>query len=103
MKKLMFAAAAAAIAFTSTGAVVAQSDWPGYSYGGVLRAGPGMEYQQVGSLGDGDWIAVLQDTGVWMDGYQWFYIDSPLGTGYHWGGIMCIDGQDHPEGMFGVC
>jgi NhaP-type Na+/H+ and K+/H+ antiporter len=31
-------------------------------YGGVLRDGPSMEYQQVGSLGEGDWIDVLEST-----------------------------------------
>jgi hypothetical protein len=96
-------AAVAAISLSFIPAVSAQSEWQGYSYGGVLRDGPGTEYQQVGSLVDGDWISVIENTDVWTDGYQWFYVDSHLGAGYQWGGIMCIDGQDYPDGMLGIC
>lgn len=73
----------------------------GHSYGGVLRTGPGMGYRRAGSLQDGDWIDVITPTGDWFDGYQWYYVNTHLGEGYHWGGIFCTE---YPlEGVLTTC
>jgi hypothetical protein len=73
----------------------------GMSYGGVLRSGPGMNYRRIGSLSEGDWIEVLEATDEWMGDYQWFYVNSPLGEGYHWGGIFCT--RDELDGVLTTC
>ena len=75
----------------------------GFSYGGVLRAGPTMDAAKVASIQKGDEVEVLEDPGVWMNGYKWFKVRTPHGTGYHWGGIFCITGDTLPEGVFDNC
>ena len=74
----------------------------GLSYGGILRAGPGMDYPKLGSLQPDDDINILEDTGIWFDEYKWFKVDSPIGVGYHWGGIFCTQGKA-PEGVLSSC
>lgn len=74
----------------------------GTSYGGVLREGPGTGFRRFGSLVEGDWLDVLEPTGVWSDGYQWYRVDSPVGVGFHWGGIFCTQGVVL-EGVLGAC
>ncbi|NDW03478.1 SH3 domain-containing protein [Jiella pacifica] len=74
----------------------------GLSYGGILRAGPGMDYAKLGSLQPDDDINILEDTGVWFNDYKWFKVDSPIGVGYHWGGIFCTEGRA-PEGVLSSC
>jgi len=75
---------------------------PGYSYGGKVRSGPGMQYRQIGSLQEGNRINILNGTGVMMNGYEWFEIRYRNGrTGYQWGGIMCS--QNHYPTIFRVC
>jgi hypothetical protein len=79
-------------------------DFPqvGESYGGKVRNGPGMQYQQVGSLREGDAIDILNGTGVFMNGYEWFRIRFRGGSiGYQWGGIICS--QKPNPGIFQVC
>jgi len=69
-------------------------DFPmnGQSYGGKVRSGPGMSYGQAGSLREGDPILILNDTGVVMNGYNWFHISYRNGRrGYQWGGIICSE------------
>ena len=62
----------------------------GKSYGGTVRSGPGLQYQQTGSLREGDAIQIVSGTGVMMDGYEWYQIRYRNGRpGYQWGGIMC--------------
>ncbi|MEM7692843.1 MAG: SH3 domain-containing protein [Pseudomonadota bacterium] len=64
----------------------------GRSYGGIVRAGPGLNFNRVTSLGEGAPITLLRDTGVAMNGYNWFEIQYRGGrTGYQWGGILCAD------------
>lgn len=75
----------------------------GYSYGGQLRMGPGMEFAKQASVTQGEPIKVLADTGVWMDGYKWFKVRTSQGTGYHWGGIFCIPGDVPAEGVLDNC
>jgi hypothetical protein len=69
---------------------------PGKSYGGKVRGGPGLQYQQVGSLREGDRIRIMTGTGVMMNGYEWFEIRYRNGrSGFQWGGIMCSQ-KPHP-------
>lgn len=82
-------------------------DVAGQSLGGKLRAGPGMEFRDIGSLREGAEIRILNNTGVAMNGYDWFQIELlELGAGhgavYQWGGIMCSKGSLVP-GIFTVC
>ncbi len=75
---------------------------PGMSYGGKLRSGPGMNYNQIGSLQENEDLSILGRTGVQMNGYEWFAIALTNGkTGYQWGGIMCS--QHGLPGVFGQC
>lgn len=75
---------------------------PGKSYGGKVRGGPGLQYQQVGSLREGDRIRILNGTGIMMNGYEWFQIRYGNGrTGFQWGGIMCSK-SPHPT-IFKTC
>ncbi|WP_068411709.1 MliC family protein [Labrenzia sp. OB1] len=67
-------------------------DFPqqGQSFGGKVRSGPGMQYQQVGSLYERDSFLILNATGVMMNGYEWFQIRYGNGqTGFQWGGLLC--------------
>lgn len=73
----------------------------GLSYGGNLRSGPGMEYSDVGSLAEGEPITILEASGVWWNDYQWYYISTPYGDAYQWGGILCASSVY--EGIYGVC
>jgi len=75
----------------------------GFSYGGQLRKGPGMEFGKLASILKGDQVEVIEDTGVWFDGYKWFKVRTPRGTGYHWGGIFCITGDSAVDGVFDNC
>ncbi|MEO9530100.1 MliC family protein [Roseibium sp.] len=69
-------------------------DFPqsGKSYGGNVRAGPGTQYRDIGSLGDGTAIVIVNGTGVLMNGYEWFQIRYGNGkSGYQWGGLICSE------------
>lgn len=73
------------------------------SWGGVVRSGPGMETNRVDSLREGEAVEILQDSGVRMNGYNWFQIRYRGNkTGYQWGGIMCGRSQPVP-GVYEVC
>ena len=76
-------------------------DIPGRSYGGKLRAGPGMDFDQIASLEEGDAITILANTNVAMNGYDWFLVQLPDGRqGYQWGGLLCSDAL-HVIGIYG--
>ncbi|UIJ73792.1 SH3 domain-containing protein [Aurantimonas sp. HBX-1] len=75
----------------------------GMSYGGVLRSGPSMNHRRIASLREGDHLDVLEDTGVWFNDYKWFLVSTPQGTGYHWGGIFCVDDASRTDGIFSDC
>ncbi|MCB8839747.1 SH3 domain-containing protein [Aurantimonas sp. VKM B-3413] len=75
----------------------------GYSYGGILRAGPGTDSRKITSLRNGERIDILKDTGVWSGGFKWFEVQSDAGRGYHWGGIFCIAGDKAAEGVLAAC
>ncbi|MEX2629966.1 MAG: SH3 domain-containing protein [Tistlia sp.] len=60
---------------------------PAGSWGGKLRAGPGTDYPQTGSLAEGERVTLLERTSVLRDGLPWFLIELSDGrTGYQWGG-----------------
>lgn len=79
------------------------TDMRGQSYGGVQRSGPSMNSRKLGSLYEGDNINILEDTGVWFNDYKWFRIDSPIGVGFHWGGIFCTESDQRPDGVLSTC
>ncbi|MBV2183213.1 MAG: SH3 domain-containing protein [Rhizobium sp.] len=82
---------------------MAIEDLSALSYGGVLRAGPGMDSRKKASIRLGQRIELLEATGIWTDDYQWFKIRTASGTGYHWGGIFCTSGGPKPEGVLYDC
>ena len=80
-----------------------QINAPGLSLGGKLRNGPGMDFASIGSLAFGTPVTLLEDTGVEMNGYRWFFIQQSNGnTGYQWGGIMCAP-ESNVAGVFESC
>ncbi|WP_417685102.1 DUF4189 domain-containing protein [Roseibium sp.] len=75
----------------------------GQSLGGKLRSGPGMNYRQTGSVSEGTWLTILNNTGVHYDGYDWFEVVFDNGArGYQWGGIMCSNGP-RIQGIYSSC
>lgn len=73
------------------------------SWGGKVRAGPGMEYAHVTSLKEGDSVDLIGLTDVEMNGYPWFHIQYRGGSeGYKWGGILCAK-DIWVEGLFERC
>lgn len=104
MRFLSVLVAIGLLALSSTSHASPDVDFPqpGQSFGGKVRSGPGMQYQQVGSLREGNPILILNGTGTLMNGYEWFQIRYSNGSvGYQWGGIMCSQ-KPHP-GIFQVC
>ena len=75
---------------------------PAQSWGGIVRAGPGIEYDKLGSVAERTPIEILARTGDIMNGYPWFQIRFGDGVGYQWGGIIC--GVNQPiDGAYEVC
>ncbi|MEP3232139.1 MAG: hypothetical protein ABJO30_04870 [Hyphomicrobiales bacterium] len=73
------------------------------SLGGSLRNGPGINYQKVGSIRGRAPITLVRNTGVRMNGYDWFEIIAPKGRrAYQWGGIMCSP-RHYIAGVFERC
>lgn len=68
--------------------------YAGRSFGGNLRAGPGMNFADVGSTYDGQPMTLLADTGVYMGNYSWWIVQLQNGQQAHqWGGLLCAPGQ----------
>ncbi|PCI85834.1 MAG: hypothetical protein COB24_11645 [Hyphomicrobiales bacterium] len=63
----------------------------GKSLGGKVRDKAGMNSLQVGSLFEGNSIVITGNSGVDMNGYDWFEIEFGGRKAYQWGGIMCSD------------
>ncbi|MEP0521401.1 MAG: MliC family protein [Hyphomicrobiales bacterium] len=61
------------------------------SWGGIVRSGPGMHHEKLGSLYEGQKITVLHRTHEIMNGYPWMAIEfgDYKQRGYQWGGIIC--------------
>lgn len=75
----------------------------GYSYGGRLRSAPDAQSAALGSLREGEAIRILENTGVWFDGYIWYRVLTRQGEGYHWGGIFCANIGESLEGVLARC
>ncbi|MGE0039523.1 MAG: SH3 domain-containing protein [Xanthobacteraceae bacterium] len=75
----------------------------GQSWGGIVRAGPGQEFDKLASLKEGDPITVIEQSKE-MDDYFWYKIryGKQNRTGYQWGGIICAVGQT-VQGALGQC
>jgi hypothetical protein len=64
------------------------------SCGGVVRSRPTMNSRKVASLREGKRIEIMERSGVWMNGYEWFRIGyNNNKVGYQWGGILSADDQ----------
>ena len=72
------------------------------SWGGIMRAGPGMNYRKLASLREGEWIMILERTDTFMGDYPWFKIKARGRIGYKWGGILCSVGPQI-DGTFQQC
>ena len=60
------------------------------SWGGKARAGFGKNYDQIGSLQNGDPVVLLKRFDVASSEYPWFELTFKGGqVGYQWGGILC--------------
>lgn len=76
---------------------------PAMSLGGHVRSGPGMAHMTLGSTQEGAPITVLENSGVVMQGYPWFFIREANGDrGFQWGGIIC-DPAGQIDGVFAQC
>ncbi len=75
----------------------------GQSLGGKLRNGPGTNFRQTGSISEGTWLTILNNTHITFDGYDWFEVALDNGQrGYQWGGIMCSNGPKI-QGIYNSC
>ena len=75
----------------------------GKSLGGIVREGPGINYRRLRSFRNGRNVRILANSGVRMNGFDWFQIS--LGnnrTAYQWGGIMCSN-RFLLKGIYRVC
>ncbi len=62
----------------------------GQSFGGNVRSGPGTNFPRTDELSEGDHVVIIRDTGVGMNGYNWFEIGYANGkSGYQWGKLLC--------------
>lgn len=62
----------------------------GFSFGGNLRAGPGTNFADVGSTFNGQQLTLISDTGVNLNGYNWWVVQLQNGQQAHqWGGLLC--------------
>ena len=70
-----------------------------FSWGGIVRSGPGQQYRKVGSTREREPIQVLKMTRIFSNGYPWFIIKTKYLQGYQWGGILC----DHSRPNASYC
>jgi hypothetical protein len=70
--------------------------------GGAVREGPAMKSTLVDTLNQGDKITIIEDTGQSMNGFNWYKIKYQGGKGYHWGGLICVQGEAIP-GVLSNC
>lgn len=73
------------------------------SWGGIVRDGPGQNHRRLASLEQGERVMLLENTGVYWNGFPWWHIEFwGSRTGYQWGGILCS--LDAPmEGIYESC
>jgi hypothetical protein len=85
------------------GAAHAFKSFRAKSWGGIVRAGPGMQFARVASLKEGDPITAVEQSRQQLDGFPWFKIRYGKNkTGYQWGGVICPVGKLVP-GTFEQC
>jgi hypothetical protein len=76
---------------------------PAGSWGGIVREGPGQNYRRLASLNQGEHVMLLENTGVYSNGFPWWYIEFwGNRTGYQWGGILCSLNAPM-EGIYETC
>ncbi len=106
MKNILSAISVAALLALPGSLANAQGDpfpYPAKSWGGIVRSGPGQQYQRVTSLREMEPIMMLERTNEMFNGYPWFRISYRGNrTGFHWGGIICPNHQSI-LGTFKVC
>ncbi|MEM9580183.1 MAG: SH3 domain-containing protein [Pseudomonadota bacterium] len=75
----------------------------GMTLGGVVRAGPGTEYDKIGSAPAGQAVDLEQRIEIIHDGFPWFRVRfEEGGFGYIWGGILCAP-MGSVQGVFDSC
>ncbi len=58
----------------------------------IVRSGPDAAAQRIEKLSPNEPVALLRETGIYLDGYQWFEIEYSEGRrGFAWGGTLCAD------------
>lgn len=82
----------------------AMLDILGRSLGGKVRSGPGTQFDRLAGIPNRAPIAILRNTGVTFDGYDWFEIQTSSGLiGFQWGGIMCSGEGQKLDGLYEAC
>lgn len=75
----------------------------GKALGGNMRTGPGTKYAKKASVGAGTNLTIIGNSGVRLDGYDWFEVQLNNGNrGFIWGGILCSEGQ-RLDGILYAC
>lgn len=75
------------------------------SWGGIVRAGPGQDYDKIASLKEGEEVTLMgPGQPVQANDYPWFKISFGDGdrTGYMWGGLLCSIGAERSD-IFKLC
>lgn len=75
------------------------------SWGGIVRSGPGENYERVTSLKEGEEVTLMAPgVPVRPNDYPWFRISygENGNEGYMWGGILCSTGAERPD-IFKLC
>lgn len=69
------------------------------SWGGIIRSGPGMQYNRIASLAQGQAVTILHRTSQVMNGYPWMLVEygNAGHRGYQWGGILCATDYDRQD------
>ncbi len=66
---------------------------PGITFGGNLRSGPGANFPLAGNTQERQRVSLLQDSGIYFNGYSFWLIQLPNGQqAYQWGGLLCAPG-----------
>ena len=76
----------------------------GRSLGGKVRSGPGLNFPQIASFSEGQPLTIIHNSGVRMDGYDWFEVINETNgiRGYQWGGILCAR-HERVTGVYQRC
>lgn len=73
------------------------------SGGGIVRAGPGLQFRRITSLREFEDIRVIRNTGVMLQGFPWFEIRFRGGQrGFQAGGLICSTNRPF-AGTFDTC